>query len=50
MNVTEAANVLAEAAGIEVVDAAKGITTVMNQMNAKASEATDIINVLAASS
>lgn len=50
MKVTEAANVLAEAAGIEVVDAAKGITTVMNQMNAKASEATDIINVLAASS
>ena len=50
MAVTEAANVLSEAAGIEVVDAAKGITTVMNQMGASASEATNIINVLAASS
>lgn len=50
MKVTEAANVLSEAAGIEVVDAAKGITTVMNQMGASASEATNIINVLAASS
>lgn len=50
MKVTEAANVLSEAAGIEVVDAAKGVTTVMNQMDASASEATEIINVLAASS
>lgn len=50
MKVTEAANVLSEAAGIEVVDAAKGLTTVMNQMGASASEATNIINVLAASS
>lgn len=50
MKVTEAANVLSEAAGIEVVDAAKGVTTVMNQMGASASEATNIINVLAASS
>lgn len=50
MKVTEAANVLSEAAGIEVVDAAKGVTTVMNQMGASASEATKIINVLAASS
>lgn len=50
MKVTEAANVLSEAAGIEVVDAAKGITTVMNQMGASASEATNIINVLASSS
>lgn len=50
MKVTEAANVLSEAAGIEVVDAAKGVTTVMNQMGASASEATEIINVLAASS
>lgn len=50
MKVTEAANVLSEAAGIEVVDAAKSVTTVMNQMGASASEATNIINVLAASS
>lgn len=50
MKVTEAANVLSEAAGIEVVAAAKGVTTVMNQMGASASEATEIINVLAASS
>jgi hypothetical protein len=50
MKVTEAANVLSEAAGIEVVDAAKGVTTVMNQMGASASEVTEIINVLAASS
>lgn len=50
MKVTEAANVLSEAAGIEVVDAAKGVTTVMNQMGASASETTEIINVLAASS
>ena len=50
MAVTEAANVLAEAAQIEVVDAAKGITTVMNQMGVSASEATNIINTLAASS
>ena len=50
MEVTKAANVLSEAAQIEVVDAAKGITTVMNQMGVSASEATNIINVLAASS
>ena len=50
MQVTESANVLAEAAGIEVVDAAKGLTTVMNQMGVDASKANDIINVLAASS
>ncbi len=50
MAVTEAANVLAEAAGIEVVDAAKGLTTVMNQMGVDANEAGSIINVLAASS
>lgn len=48
--VTRSANVLAEAAGIEVVDAAKGITTVMNQMGVSASKADEIINVLAASS
>lgn len=50
MQVTESANVLAEAAGIEVVDAAKGLTTVMNQMGVDASRADEIINVLAASS
>lgn len=50
MEVTKAANVLAEAAQIEVVDAAKGITTVMNQMGVSASEATNIINTLAAAS
>lgn len=50
MEVTKAANVLAEAAQIEVVDAAKGITTVMNQMGVSATEATNIINVLAAAS
>lgn len=50
MAVTESANVLAEAAGIEVVDAAKGITTVMNQMGVDASKASEIINVLAAAS
>lgn len=50
MQVTESANVLAEAAGIEVVDAAKGLTTVMNQMGVDASKADEIINVLAASS
>jgi len=50
MEVTKSANVLAEAAQIGVVDAAKGITTVMNQMGASASEASNIINVLAAAS
>lgn len=50
MEVTKAANVLSEAAQIEVVDAAKGITTVMNQMGVSASEATNIINTLAAAS
>lgn len=50
MEVTEAANVLAEGAGISVEEAAKGITTVMNQMGASSAEATDIINVLAAAS
>lgn len=50
MAVTESANVLAEAAGIQVVDAAKGVTTVMNQMQVDGSKASEIINVLAASS
>lgn len=48
--VTEAALVLSKAAGMSVEDAAKGITTVMNQMGVGASEATGIINSLAAGS
>ena len=48
--VTESANVLAKAGGISVEQAGKAITGVMNQMGAKASESTDIINVLAAAS
>lgn len=48
--VTAAANTLAEAGQIEVVDAAKAITTTMNQMNVSANEASGIINTLAAAS
>lgn len=48
--VTEAANVLSIAAGINVTEAARGITTVLNQMGVAASEANNIINVLAAGS
>ena len=48
--VTESANVLAKAGGISVEQAGKAITGVMNQMGPKASESTDIINVLAAAS
>lgn len=48
--VTEAALVLSKAAGMSVEEAAKGITTVMNQMGVEASEATGIINSLAAGS
>ena len=50
MEVTRAANVLAEAAQIDVVDAAKAITGTMNQMGVSASEATNIINTFAAAS
>lgn len=50
MKVTEAANVLSEAAEIGVEDAAKAITGTMNQMGASASEATEIINTFAAAS
>lgn len=50
MQVTEAANILASAAKIEVVDSAKAITTTMNQMGVSASQANDIINTLAAGS
>lgn len=49
-SVTEAANTLAEAGQIEVVDAAKAITTTMNQMGVAASDASGIINTLAAAS
>lgn len=48
--VTAAANTLAEAGQIGVVDAAKAITTTMNQMNVSASDASGIINTLAAAS
>lgn len=50
MSVTAAANTLAEAAKIQLVDAAKAITGTMNQMGASASEASAIINVFAAAS
>ena len=43
-------DILSGAAGIGVEDAARGITTVMNQMGAAAGEAGDIINTLAAAS
>ena len=45
--VTEAANTLAVAAGITAEDAAKGITTIMNQLGVSASESKNIINTLA---
>lgn len=48
--VSEQANILSGAAGIGVEEAARGITTVMNQMGASAGEAGDIINTLAAAS
>lgn len=50
MSVTDAANLLSKAAGIEVPDAAKGITTAMNQMGVSAGAATDVVNMLAAAS
>ena len=50
LQVTEAANILAGAAQIEVVDAAKAITTTMKQMGVSGAQAKDIINVLAAAS
>lgn len=46
--VTDAANTFSLASGMEVVDSAKAITTVMNQMGAASTEAKDIINTLAA--
>ena len=50
MSVTDAANLLSQAAGISVTDAAKGITTAMNQMGVSAGAATDVVNMLAAAS
>ena len=48
--VTDAAITLSQAGEIEVVDAAKAITGTMNQMNVAASDASGIINTLAAAS
>lgn len=48
--VTEASIVLSKAAKIDVTDAARGVTTVMNQMEEPASKVNDIINTLAAAS
>ena len=48
LEVTKAANVLAQAAGIASEDAAKGITTIINQLGASAGEANEIVNALAA--
>lgn len=50
MEVTKQANVLAEAAGIDVVEAAKAITGTMNQMGVSADEAANIVNTFAAAS
>lgn len=50
MEVTKAANVLSEAAEIDVATSASAITTVMNQMGVSASSAGDIINTFAAAS
>lgn len=44
--VTQAAMTLATASGMELVDAAKAITTSMNQMGLEASEAGNIIDVM----
>lgn len=48
--VTDAANVLAKSGGMSVDEAAKAITTTMNQMGASASEAMNIVNTLGAGS
>lgn len=48
--VTDAANVLAKAGGMEVDAAAKAITTTMNQMGVSADEAMNIVNTLGAGS
>lgn len=44
--VTQAAMTLAQASGMELVDAAKAITTAMNQLGLEASEAGNIIDVM----
>lgn len=49
-SVTEAAITLAEASGMEVPDAAKALTTSLNQLGAGADQAARFINVLAAGS
>lgn len=46
--VTDAANVLAKASGMEVADAASAITTTMNQLGVSADEAMSIVNTLGA--
>ena len=47
LQVTKSANVLAEAGLMSVDEAAKGLTTVLNQMNISATESDNIINSLA---
>lgn len=49
-NVTEQTITLAEASGIDVPEAAKALTTSLNQMGAGADQATRFVNVLAAGS
>ncbi|MEG0796686.1 MAG: hypothetical protein RR397_09325 [Odoribacter sp.] len=49
-SVTKNAIVLAEAAGIEVPDAAKALTGALNQMGVGANKAEEYINILAAAS
>jgi hypothetical protein len=49
-SVTESAIVLAEAAEIDVPDAAKALTGALNQMGASSSQASEYINILAAAS
>lgn len=50
MSVTDAANTLAKAGGVSVEQAAKTITTTMNQFGVSGEEATNIINNMAAGS
>ena len=50
IDVTDAANVLAKAGGMSVEEAAKAITTTMNQMGVSADEAMSIVNTLGAGS
>lgn len=49
-SVTESAIILAEAAEIDVPEAAKALTGVLNQMGASSSQAAEYINILAAAS